>query len=236
MQTGHAGFDRFFSGPGAFVTGGTILAAWSPDGGALAFLEGAAEQRTGRLVDLATGEQRPLLADVGALREAIREATGQTPPGRGLPFEHLAFVGPRTVATAVGAVQVLIDVASGAVTKAPAENPIDVYQGYADSVRRTPQEFRRSLVLSDPVKSRELLSPDGNRFLSTEGGNLVLRSAVDNRRVQLTTDGTPEHEYRFDLVEPFLAMIGMAFPVCNWSPDGASSDWSSPSSPIQCAQ
>lgn len=212
MQTGHAGFDRFFSGPGAFVTGGTILPAWSPDGSALAFLEGTAEQRTGRLVDLATGDQRPLIADVGALREAVREATGQTPPGRGLPFEHLAFVGPRTVAAVVGAATVLIDVDSGEVTKAPAENPGDVYQGFADSVPypagvpAQPGAERPGEVARTPVTGWQPVSSP------PRAGTSCFVRPWTNGRVRLTTDGTPEHEYRFDLVElgggalPFTAV------------------------------
>ncbi len=49
----------------------------------------------------------------------------------------------------------------------------------------------------------------------------MLRSAVDGRPVPLTTDGTPEHEYRFDLVDPALANLGMAFLACNWLPDSS---------------
>ncbi|MFD2469006.1 S9 family peptidase [Amycolatopsis silviterrae] len=221
MTAGHAGFDRFINGTAEFVHGGAILPAWSPDGTALAYLDGTAEDRTGRLVDLATGDNRPLIADVEALREAVREATGQTPPGRGLPFEHIGFAGPRTVAGTVGGVQVLVDLDRGEVAKAPGERPSDIHQGSADSVRQTPREFFRSVPLVDPVKARELASPDGTAFASTAGGNVVLRSTADNRSVPLTTDGTPEHEYCFDLVDPQLAVLGLAFPVCNWSPDGS---------------
>ncbi|WP_031467202.1 S9 family peptidase [Sciscionella sediminilitoris] len=221
MTTGHTGFDRFAEGLGDLVTGGAILPAWSPDGTALAFLEGTPQNRTGRLVDLRTGENRPLFADVEALREAIREATGQTPPGRGLPFEHIGFAGPRTVSTVVGEIPVLIELDSGAVTRVAAERPLDRYYGLAHSVRLTPQEFLRSMPLVDPVKARELASPDGTMFVSAAGGNILLRSAADNRTAALTTDGTPEREYRFDLVDPQLAALGLATPVCNWSPDGS---------------
>lgn len=83
MPTGHTGFDQFIDGLDDFVTGGTITPAWSPDGKSLAFLEGTPEDRRGWLVDLDSGKTVPLVADIIALRDAIREATGQTPPGRG---------------------------------------------------------------------------------------------------------------------------------------------------------
>ncbi|USX53810.1 DPP IV N-terminal domain-containing protein [Lentzea sp. HUAS12] len=221
MSTGHAGFDRFIGGLDGLVTGGTILPAWSPDGRSLAFLDGTAEERTGRLVDLESGESTPLVADVQVLREEVQKATGRSPAGRGLPFDHIAFTGPRTLLGVVGRDRVTLDLDTGDVRKVPEERAVDVHTGFADSVRRTPREFLRTLPMVDPMKVRELVSPDGDLFVSTEGGNVVLRSAADGRSVPLTADGTPEHEYRFDLVDPSMAMLGMAFPVCNWSPDGS---------------
>ncbi|GAA3568035.1 DPP IV N-terminal domain-containing protein [Amycolatopsis ultiminotia] len=221
MTTGHAGFDRFIEGLDAFVTGGAILPAWSPDGKWLAFLEGTAEERTGRLVDLESGRTEPLVADVAALRKAVRAATGQTPAGTGLPFEHIGFAGPRQLSAMVGSATVTVDLDSGEVAELPTERPIDLHMELADSVRRTPKEFLRTAPLTDPIKARELGSPQGTAFVSTVDGNIVLRSVADNRTARLTTDGTPEHEYRFDLVDPQLTALGMAFPVCNWSPDGS---------------
>ncbi|SEP47036.1 S9 family peptidase [Amycolatopsis saalfeldensis] len=221
MTTGHAGFDRFINGLGAFVTGGAIIPAWSPDGKSLAFLDGTPEERGGRLIDLESGESRPLVADVAALREAVRTATGRTPAGRGLPFDHVGFTGPRSLAAVVGSAQVTVDLDSGAVGKVPEERALDVHLGIAGSVRRTPREFLRSTPLIDPQKARELASPDGDAFVSIAGGNVVLRSVADGRTVPLTDDGCPEQDYRFDLVDPQLAVLGMAFDVCNWSPDGS---------------
>ncbi|PKW19186.1 S9 family peptidase [Saccharopolyspora spinosa] len=221
MTTGHAGFDRFIEGVGELVTDGTVVPAWSPDGKSLAFLDGTAEERTGQLVDLESGRSGPLVADVTALRDAVRAATGQTPAGKGLPFDHIGFAGARQLAAAVGSVQVTVDLDSGEVAEVPAERPLDVHLEFADSLRRTPKEFLRTVPLVDPAKARELASPQGDAFISTVDGNIVLRSVADNRAVPLTTDGTPEHEYRFDLVDPALAVLGLAFAVCNWSPDGS---------------
>ncbi|MBP2367500.1 S9 family peptidase [Pseudonocardia parietis] len=159
--------------------------------------------------------------DVQVLRERVGEATGQTPAGRGLPFDHVGFVAPRLLATAVGSTRVTLHLDTGAVTAVPAEHPMDTAFGLSESARRAPREFLRTMPLADPQKTRELASPDGDLLVSTVEGNIVLRSAADGRPVPLTTDGCPEHEYRFDLVDPALASMGMAFPVCNWSPDGA---------------
>lgn len=121
----------------------------------------------------------------------------------------------------VGTAQVSVDLDSGEVTKQPEESFADTFLGASERARRTPREFLRTQPLADPVPAREVLSPDGAFLLSTEESNIVARSTVDSRVVQLTTDGTPEHEYRFDLVDPMLIVLGMAFPVCSWSPDGS---------------
>src|SRR5881409_1734227 len=109
MPTGHARFDLFHDRLGEFVTGGNVTPAWSPDGKLLAYVEGPADDRQGWQVDLTAGERRPLFADVSALRDAIRIATGETPPGQGLPFAHVSFAGPRLLATQVGAATLLVD-------------------------------------------------------------------------------------------------------------------------------
>lgn len=219
--TGHPGFDRFYDDFHALITGGTITPAWSPDGKSLAFLEGSAENRRGWIVDLATGDITPLVGDVPALREAIREATGETPAGRGLPFAHIAFTAARHLTAAVGTAEVIIDLDSGAVTKQPEDSFADMYLGASETARRTPRKFLRTQPLTDPVPALEVAAPDGAFLASTDGGNVIVRSTVSGRPVPLTTDGTPEHEYRFDLADPMLTTVGMAFPVCNWSPDGS---------------
>lgn len=221
MPTGHPGFDQFIEGLDDFVTGGTITPAWSPDGKSLAFLEGTPEERRGWLVDLDSGQKRPLVSDVTALRDAVRVATGQTPPGRGLPFAHLDFEAPRHLTGVVGTAQVTVELDSGQVTKQPEESFADTFLGASERARRRPREFLRTQPLTDPVPAREVPSPDGAFLLSTDESNIAVRSTVDGRMVRLTTDGIPEHEYRFDLVDPMLLVLGMAFPVCNWSPEGS---------------
>jgi dipeptidyl aminopeptidase/acylaminoacyl peptidase len=220
MPTGHAAFDLFRDGFDALVTGGQIVPAWSPDGKSLAFVEGAGDDRVGWLVDAATGDKRPLIADVPALREAIRAATGETPAGRGLPFAHVGFAGPRLLATVVGTTQILVDLDSGGVTQLPVDSMLDTFLGLSETARRTPREFLRRQPLIDPLKAHEVMSPDGKHLISTVDGNVHVRATQDGRTFALTVDGTEEHDYRFDLVNPKMAAMGMAFPVCNFSPDG----------------
>lgn len=219
MPTGHATFDLFRDGLVDLVSGGSIVPAWSPDGKSLAFVEGPADARVGWLVDLASGERSPLV-DVQTLRRSLRDALGETPAGQGLPFAHLGFVGPRTITTYVGATAVVVDLDTAAATRAPAESFIDTYMGMSETAKRTPREYLRTQPLVDPGKAPESVSPTGRHLASTVGGNIVVRDAQDGRPVPLTTDGTPEHEYRFDWTNPMLAALGMSNPVCSWSPDG----------------
>lgn len=218
IATGKPMFDLFFDDFGSLVSGGELVPAWSPDGKTLAFVDGPADERQGWLVDVATGEKTPLV-DVPAVRASIREATGETPSGRGLPFEQLAFTGPRAVAVQVGAHNVMIDLDTAAATKVPAERMVDTLMGVSESARCTPREYWRTQPLTDPVKTPEEMSPNGRFLLSTAHGNIVMRAAYDGREVALTTDGTAEHEWRFDVYNAMLEMLGMAVPVTNWSPD-----------------
>lgn len=59
-----------------------LMPAWSPDGTTLGFVSGPADDRKAWRVDLTTGAKAPL-CDIATLREAIRRATGVTPPGTG---------------------------------------------------------------------------------------------------------------------------------------------------------
>lgn len=219
VNTGNHMFDLFYDDFESLVTGGQIMPAWSPDGKSLAFVDGPVDERRGWLVDLARGEKSELV-DTARVREEIRKATGETPPGRGLPFAHVAFAGPRMIAAQVGEHSVTIDLDTLAVTKAPAESMVETLMGLSETARRTPREYWRTQPLVDPQKERETVSQDGRFLISTRDGNIVLRSSYDGREVQLTTDGTAEHEWRFDMYNPMLELLGMAVPVTNWSPDG----------------
>jgi dipeptidyl aminopeptidase/acylaminoacyl peptidase len=103
---------------------------------------------------------------------------------------------------------------------APVFDPIGDLLGLSAAARFTPRPYKRSNPLVDPIDAVELLSPDGRLHLSTVDGNLVARSTKDGRTFPLTTDGTPEHEWRFDWSNPIFAPLGLSVPVTSFSPDG----------------
>lgn len=203
-------FDLYYNDFALLAPGGRIVPAWSPDGKWLAFVDGPPDERHGRLVDLTDGTMTELV-DLPVVRDGIRAATGETPSGRGLPFSELAFADSRTIVTEVGQHAVSIDLETMLVQRLiePA------------STRCTPRQYEHSSALGITLTTPETASPDGRFLASTRSGNLVLRSTYDGREEWLTTDGTPEHEWRFDAHEPaFGKLFSNAGTVTNWSPDG----------------
>lgn len=201
----------------SLVTDAMIMPAWSLDGKSLAFVGGQPDDRKAWRVDLQTGKKTELF-DVARLRAAVKDATGETPAGQGAPFAHFAFVGPNTIAFAVGADQMTADLDSYVVNVAPKPSMIDAYLGVSDVARRTPRTFKRSMPLVNPIDAYEITSPDGQWLLSIQNKNVSLRSGYDGGAVALTHDGTAEVEWTVDWMNPMLAMLGMAAPVTNWSP------------------
>ena len=207
--TGIPAFDAYYDeGLTALVTGGTVIAAWSPDGSTLAYADGPADDRRAWQVDIATGE-RSELVDVAATRAAIHAVIGETPSGRGLPFASLRFVSDRVVAFHVGDAALTLDLDTGEVER-EAINPHAV-----------PQPFFRVPPYEDPWPALEIPSPDGLHMLAMRDGNIVVRSTADGREVRLTTDGTDEIQWRVDYSDPTIAWSGVDLPVTTWSPDGS---------------
>lgn len=204
---------------GALISDASVMPAWSPDGSAMGFVSGPKEQRQAWRVDLASGQKSPLL-DVAALRQALFDATGMTPAGKGIPFEHFAFVAPNMIAFALGADRISYDMASGRAFLAPAPNMVDTYMGLSAEARMTPRMFKRSLPMVDPTDAYEIMSPDAQWLLSIQDRNVSLRATVDGRSLRLTDDGTPEVEWTVDWTNPMFALLGLAAPSTNWSPQG----------------
>jgi dipeptidyl aminopeptidase/acylaminoacyl peptidase len=204
MGSADTAFDAFFAGgPGALISGGVVVPAWSPDGRSLAYVDGPANDRRGWRVDLASGARRELV-DAGAVRAAIERVVGEAPAGRGLPFAQVAFDRPEAIAVTVGSRPLRIDLSSGAVESRPAPAV-------------APRTFMREVPIVDPVPATEVPSPDGLYLLSTGGSNIVVRSTADGRQLPLTTEGDGEVVWRFDMSEPSYFSAARA---TNWSPDG----------------
>lgn len=204
---------------GALVTDTMLMPTWSPDGSCMGFTTGSKENRQAWRVDLATGEKTPLL-DVAALRKALFNTTGVTPAGQGVPFEHFAFIAPTMIAFAVGAEQFTYEIMSASVFPIPAPSALDVYLGMSVAARTTPQVYKRSAPLVDPMDAYEAPSPNGSHLLSIQKHNVSLRSTVDGRAFALTQDGTPELEWNIDWSNPLAVMLGLLPPATNWSPQG----------------
>jgi dipeptidyl aminopeptidase/acylaminoacyl peptidase len=208
-DTGFSRFDAFYGDFESLTTGGRIKPAWSPDGKLLAYVDGPPDERRGWLVDTITGERRPLV-DIATVREGVRLITGETPPGRGLPFADVAFASPGTISTRVGTLPVTVDLDTAKVTRRSA----------ADDARRAPRLYPRTVRGGDVQDTLETESPDGRFLISMRDGNIVLRSTYDGREMPWTTDGTPEHGWQFDAYDPIAVWFEHAGPLTNWSPDG----------------
>jgi dipeptidyl aminopeptidase/acylaminoacyl peptidase len=87
---------------------------------------------------------------------------------------------------------------------------------------RTPRSYLRARWVGEPNLVPEAPSPDGRWFASIRGGNLVLRSPVDNRSTAITIDGTPE--FTWDIEAPRIkvsAGLQLGRQILEpWSPDG----------------
>ncbi len=204
---------------GTLISDASLMPSWSPDGSALGFVSGPRDQRQAWRVDLATGKKSPLL-DVAVLRQALLDASGLTPPGKGVPFEHFAFIAPNMIAFAVGSDRFSYDIAGGRAYLAPTASMLDTYLGLSVEARTTPRPFKRSMPLVDPVDAYEIPSPDGQWLLSIQDHNLSLRATVDGRSLPLTSDGTREVEWNLDWTNPLYVLMGLGVPATNWSPQG----------------
>ncbi len=201
------------------ISDASVMPTWSPDGSALGFVSGPREERQAWRVDLTTGEKTQLL-DVAMLRRALFDATGVTPAGKGVPFEHFAFITPAMIAFAVGADRFTYDVIAGRASLAPSPEMIDTIMGLSLEARTTPRAFKRSMPLVDPSDAYEVPSPDGSWLLSIQNYNVALRATVDGRTTALTLDGTSEVEWTFDWTNPMYVMMGLGAAATNWSPQG----------------
>ncbi|MBB5081494.1 S9 family peptidase [Nonomuraea endophytica] len=201
------------------VTDVHIQPVWSPDGGSVAFLCGPAPQREAWRVNLSDGARTPLF-DVEAVRKAIDEAGGATPPGTGVPFEFFEFLGPDTIGFPLGGEGFVLELSTSEVGRLPGPGLIDQLLEVANLGE--PRMYPRSAEMSEPIPTPEMLSPDGRFLLSTRDHDIAIRPVNHNRSIMLTHDGTPEHEWCFDQSDPRSEATGLGGgSQASWSPDGA---------------
>lgn len=204
------------------VTGTVLMPAWSPGGGVVGFVDGPPDERQAWRVDLTSGEKTSLI-DAQWLRTKLSAVTGETPAGRGIPFAGFAYLTPSLITFGVGERVLTLDLDTGDLGAHPLEPAFDHLVGLSAKSRTTPRDYLRPSPLVDPLPMPELPAPDGSNLLSVQDGNLILRSTVDGRNVQLTTDGSGRPggvEWRFDQTNPMHVALGVASPTTCWSPDG----------------
>ncbi|MEE9183348.1 MAG: DPP IV N-terminal domain-containing protein, partial [Acidimicrobiia bacterium] len=188
----------------SLVKGGSIEPHWLADGSSFWYAEGSPANTVIYKVDPRANAKTPLF-DTPRLRKALTPLLGHGPPYQGLPFEKFAFVdGEQAVKFSVENRQFILQLHNYKIT---AVLPLSE----EEKSRLVPQIVREG---GDWPDMMEVLSPDGRWFADVKEQNLWLRSTVDGRSVQLTTDGVEDYgwdtgwDYAWDPV------------WLSWSPDG----------------
>ena len=188
----------------SYVNGGNVDPHWMADGSSFWYAEGAPANTVIFKVDPRANTKSPLF-DTARLRQELKAVLGHEPPYQGLPFEEFTFVdGEQAVKFSVENRQFILQLDSYTIAHVP---PLSE----EEQNRLVPQIVREG---GDWPDMMEVLSPDGRWFGGVKEQNLWLRSTVDGRSVQLTTDGVEDYgwdtgwDYAWDPVWP------------SWSPDG----------------
>src|SRR5687768_3095664 len=112
----------------------------------------------------------------------------------GLPYAPQLTEDGTAVLVEGGAVRVdLHDGKRSAAPERPAAPQMDDVVGdllgTSEAARNTPRSYFMIRPLIDPMPAVELSSPDGLWWISTQAGDIELRSRVDGRVRRLTDDG-----------------------------------------------
>lgn len=228
LVTDESRLNRFyrFMDPAGLVAGGTITPRWMLDGTSFWYVDKAPHDTRILRVDGETGEVAPLL-DVARTRKAFAAILGREPPYQGLPFDAVVELGQgRYQFTVEGADYVLstdayaVDVVGGGGSHDG--RVLSRLWGVDPSNRAAPRYFQRQTWALAPTLVTEVPAPDRRWFARVEGGNILLRSPIDDRTVPLTADGTPD--FGWDIEAPrFKLTAGMELGqhvLDPWSPDG----------------
>ena len=190
-------YYRYLEFP-SYVKGGSIQPHWMADGSSFWYTEGVPANTVIWKVDPKANTKTPLF-DTARLRKALAPLLGHEPPYQGLPFADFTFVdGENAVKFAVENKEFILQLDTYVVTRAPLLSE-------EEKKRLVPQVVRKGAYGWPDVM--ELPSPDGRSFASLKDHNLWLRSKLDDRAIQMTSDG----------IEDF----GWELPGAQWLPDGS---------------
>lgn len=183
----------------SYVKGGSIEPHWLADGSTFWYAEGAPANTVVWKVDPKTNRKIPLF-NTARLRRSLTPLVGHEPPYHGLPFAEFTFVseGEKAVKFTVEGKEFVLQLDTYVVTPA-------AVLAEEEKSRLEPQVVRKGAYGGPDVM--ELPSPDGRWFTSLRDHNLWLRSKLDGRAIQMTSDGIQD--------------FGWELPGARWSPDSS---------------
>ncbi len=188
----------------SLIRGGVIQPVWLPDGRNFWYADHGPDSTVIYRVDPAANTRAPLF-DLPRARAAVASVLGHQPAYRGLPFDRFTWTDDqKSVRFEVEGRALVLDLASYAVRPVPSPTAEEVSRRAPRPIN--PGEFGFPLM--------EVPSPDGRWFALHRDHNLWLRSSIDGRLRQLTTDGKENQEWVVGgglFVRPVAAQ---------WSPDG----------------
>ncbi|MHC4329608.1 MAG: S9 family peptidase [Planctomycetota bacterium] len=197
-------YYRYLEFP-SYVKGGSIKPHWMADGSSFWYAEGDPNNTIIYKVNPEANTKTPLF-DTARLRQALTVLLGFEPPYQGLPFDEFTFVeGEKAVKFTVEDKEFILHLDTYTITRVPA-----LYE--EEKSRLAPQVARKGTIMIPDLW--EVLSPDRRWFAGLKDHNLWLRSATDDRSVQITTDGIKDYEWGFLQAEE-------AGPWAEWSPDSS---------------
>jgi dipeptidyl aminopeptidase/acylaminoacyl peptidase len=187
-------------------TSSQIEAHWMRDGNSFWYTEGSSGNTFVYKVDALTGKKY-LLFDHKKIRQSLEPFLKQKIQDQGVPFDHFSFTDEQEnkVIFSVARRKFEIDLHTYNITE------LDTLQVKPNphTIPRIIKQWRWSWP--DIIEPR---SPDGQWFLGLENHNLLIRSSIDGKSIELTSDGTKEREWLFG----WEYGVGSSL----WSPDGSS--------------
>ncbi len=172
-----------------YVKGGTVEPHWMADGNSFWYAEGASENTVIWKVDPEANTKTPFL-DTPRILKLLGDAIGKELPHKGIPFDEFAFTDDTESAIrfSVGEKEFVLKLRGYEIAQAEATGV--ARRGLVPQTIPQPAYRRFSWA-----QVKEIPSPDGRWFAGLRKHNIWLRSASDGRIIQLTEDGSPEHDW-----------------------------------------